>query len=254
MRIFHNYHDIYLYIEPLTDTDPDAHIRHRISNCFYFLESYLNLTTNQYARVKENKEKLNSLEAHTRELLDTANIMFGDLHFLLISMDKSYALSIKLLSLLGEPEAASLLSHSETRMNIKHLRNNLEHMDEKLTSQDQKHKEPWYSDSEYHSWFSSQWGTMNDNSIKLGANSFVIEETSFTQLWETYDNILSIIQNKYVSANKEIVDRIFNNHKGTFTEVIPAPDEINATKAYKSGDPEYQPSIHQDDLLKELEL
>ena len=224
MRIFHNYHDIYLYIEPLTDTDPDVHIRHRISNCFYFLESYLNLTTNQYARVKENKEKLNSLGTHTQELLDTANIMFGDLHFLLISMDKAYALSIKLLSLLGESETASLLSHSETRMNIKHLRNNLEHMDEKLTSQDQKHKEPRHPDSGYHNWFSSQWGTMNGNSIKLGANSFVIEEALFSQLWETYDNILSIIQNKYVSANKEIVDRIFNNHKGAFSKVAPAKE------------------------------
>ncbi len=214
MRIFHNHHNIYLYIEPLTDDDPNARTRHQISNCFCFLEDYLNLTTNQYMRVKENKEKLRSLEAHTWALHDTTNIMFGDLHFLLIAIDKAYTLSIKLLSLLDEPTTASLLSHSEPRMNIKHLRNNLEHMDEKLTSQDQKYREPWYSDSVYHNWFSSQWGSMNDNLIKLGTNSFVIEESSFTQLWETYDNILSIIQDKYVSVNKQIVDRIWNGHKG----------------------------------------
>lgn len=65
MRIFHNHHNIYLYIEPLTDDDPNARTRHQISNCFCFLEDYLNLTTNQYMRVKENKEKLRSLEAHT---------------------------------------------------------------------------------------------------------------------------------------------------------------------------------------------
>ena len=214
MRTFHTYHDIYLYIEPLTDDEPDSRTRHQISNCFCFLEDYLNLTTNQYMRVKENKEKLRSLEAHTWALHDTANILFGDLHFLLVAMDKAYTLSIKLLNLLDESETASLLSHSEARMNIKHLRNNLEHMDEKLTSQDQKYQETWYSDSEYHNWFSSQWGSLDDNTIKLGAGSFVIEETSFTELWETYDKILSVIQDKYVSVNKETVDRIWNGHKG----------------------------------------
>lgn len=58
MRIFHNYYDIYLYIDPLTDDEANARIQHQISNCFCFLEDYLNLTTNQYMRVKENKEEI----------------------------------------------------------------------------------------------------------------------------------------------------------------------------------------------------
>ena len=37
-------------------------------------------------------------------------------------------------------------------------------------------------------------------------------------------------------------------------EVPPYPDEIAAIKAYKSGDPEYQPSISQEELMKELGL
>lgn len=37
-------------------------------------------------------------------------------------------------------------------------------------------------------------------------------------------------------------------------EVTPDPDELNAIKAYKSGDPEYQPSISHEDLMKELGL
>ena len=32
------------------------------------------------------------------------------------------------------------------------------------------------------------------------------------------------------------------------------PDEISAFHAYQSGDPEYQPSYSQDDLIKELGL
>lgn len=82
MRTFHTYHDIYLYIEPLTDDEPDSRTRHQISNCFCFLEDYLNLTTNQYMRVKDNREKISSLSEHTWELHDALNIMFGDLHFL----------------------------------------------------------------------------------------------------------------------------------------------------------------------------
>lgn len=214
MRIFHNYFNIYLYIEPLTDDDPDARVRYQIANCFCFLENYLNLITNQYTRVKDNREKSLSLPSYTWELNDTLNIMFGDLHFLFISIDKAYSLSIKLLSLLGEENAARSLSHSGDRMNAKHIRNNLEHMDEKLTSEDQKYREPWYSTSEYHSWFQIQWGSMNGDKIKLGNASFVIEETSFTELWETYDKILSIIENKYVLPNKEVVDHIWEGHKG----------------------------------------
>lgn len=57
---------------------------------FVFLEDYLNLTTNQYMRVKDNREKISSLSEHTWELHDTLNIMFGDLHFLLIAIDKAY--------------------------------------------------------------------------------------------------------------------------------------------------------------------
>lgn len=218
MRTFHTYHDIYLYIEPLTDDEPDSRTRHQISNCFCFLEDYLNLTTNQYMRVKDNREKISSLSEHTWELHDTLNIMFGDLHFLLIAIDKAYSLSIKLLNLLGETASASSLSHSKYRMNLKHFRNNLEHMDEKLTTEDQKYQEPWYSDSEYHNWFSSQWGSMSGDLIKLGNYSFTLNESSFAQLWDAYDNITSIIQDKYISKNKEIVDQIWNGHKGPIWE------------------------------------
>lgn len=37
-------------------------------------------------------------------------------------------------------------------------------------------------------------------------------------------------------------------------EVIPDPDEQSAINAYKNGASDYQPSISQEDLLKELNL
>lgn len=37
-------------------------------------------------------------------------------------------------------------------------------------------------------------------------------------------------------------------------EVVPSPEELEILKAYDSGDPEYQPRIPQDEVLKELGL
>lgn len=37
-------------------------------------------------------------------------------------------------------------------------------------------------------------------------------------------------------------------------EVAPDSKELEAIKAYQNGDPEYQPYISQDDLMKELAL
>ena len=37
-------------------------------------------------------------------------------------------------------------------------------------------------------------------------------------------------------------------------QVVPGPDEQAIMNAYKNGDPDYQPSVSQEDLLKELNL
>lgn len=37
-------------------------------------------------------------------------------------------------------------------------------------------------------------------------------------------------------------------------EIVPDPAELEIIKAYKSGNPDYQPFTTQDELLKELEL
>ena len=37
-------------------------------------------------------------------------------------------------------------------------------------------------------------------------------------------------------------------------QVVPDPDEQAIINAYKNGDPDYQPSVSQEDLLKELNL
>ena len=167
MRTFENYHKVYLYIEPLVDGDPDEQKRKHISNLLCFLENYLNITTNQYIRVKSNYECLFQLD-NKRELSYKMNIMFGDIHFMLISMEKAYALSIRIFEILERIDTAKTVRNSEDYKIVKFFRNNLEHMNDKLTVEDHKYREPWYSNDYHTHWFARQWGSMHDKTIKLG--------------------------------------------------------------------------------------
>lgn len=212
MKMFENYHNIHLYIEPLDDSKPDAHIRYEVSNLLMLLEDYLNLTTNQYIRVKDNRDKLKNYPQNNKALHRQMNIFFGDIHFMLISTEKAYNLSIRLLKILGENKTAVDATKSQLFKIIKFIRNNLEHMDDKLTKEDGKYTEPWYSNTAHTFWFNRQWGSMDNDTIKLGDKSLTINGQTFEPLEKLYDIILSIITKRYVIPNKEIVDRIFSRH------------------------------------------
>lgn len=213
MRTFENYHKIYLYIEPLVDGEPDEQKRYHVSNLLRFLENYLNITTNQYSRVKSNYECLFQLDSNNkRELSYKMNIMFGDIHFMLISMEKAYALSIRMFEILGRIDTAKAVRKSKNYKTVKFFRNNLEHMNDKLTVEDHKHRESWYSDNHHTHWFARQWGSMHDKTIKLGPYSFEIDESSFEFLWNLYDEIFKIITDEYIIPNKKNVDLAFKGH------------------------------------------
>lgn len=47
-----------------------------------------------------------------------------------------------------------------------------------------------------------------------------------------------------------IKDQVLNNVE----QIAPDPDEQAAMDAYKNDNPDYQPSVSQEDLLKELNL
>ena len=64
----------------------------------------------------------------------------------------------------------------------------------------------------------------------LGAIT-IMSEKDAEKVWE-------LIQATFILNNAE--------------EVVPDPEELEAIKAYQNGDPEYQPYITQDELMKEL--
>lgn len=53
-----------------------------------------------------------------------------------------------------------------------------------------------------------------------------------------------------IDSVSNIKDQVLNNVE----QIVPDPDEQAAMDAYKNGNPDYQPSVSQKDLLKELNL
>ena len=53
-----------------------------------------------------------------------------------------------------------------------------------------------------------------------------------------------------IHSVSNIKDQVLNNVE----QIVPDPDEQAAMDAYKNGNPDYQPSVSQEDLLKELNL
>ena len=53
-----------------------------------------------------------------------------------------------------------------------------------------------------------------------------------------------------IDSVSNIKEQVLNNVE----QIVPEPDEQAAMEAYKNGNPDYQPSVSQEDLLKELNL
>ena len=53
-----------------------------------------------------------------------------------------------------------------------------------------------------------------------------------------------------IDSVSNIKDQVLNNVE----QIAPDPAEQAAMDAYKNGNPDYQPSVSQEDLLKELNL
>lgn len=63
-------------------------------------------------------------------------------------------------------------------------------------------------------------------------------------LWDR-DSLIKLIHTSGLNDSSELTN---------IEEVTPEADELAAIEAYKSGDPDYQPSISQEDLIKELKI
>lgn len=210
MRTFNNYSNVYKYILPLNGKEPSFNVHCQVQNLFCYFEDYLNLTTNQYERIQKCIAELSLLPSSGKFVSRNISILFGDIHFLFIALEKSYKLSFELLRLLGN-EALSIESRNSPEfVNVKQIRNCIEHMDENLTIHDSRYNTYVPEYGSYTNWFSRQFGTIMDNVIELGKYRFAICEESFSHIWNLYDIIFESLQKIYVIPNKPLYDKIFD--------------------------------------------
>lgn len=72
-------------------------------------------------------------------------------------------------------------------------------------------------------------------------------------------NIKERIFGAVTIMSEEDAEKVWNLIQATFLlnnaeEVAPEPEELAALDAYHSGDPDYQPTLSQEEVLKELGL
>ena len=81
----------------------------------------------------------------------------------------------------------------------------------------------------------------------------------FIKVCDYMSNVKERIFGAVTIMSDEDAEKVWNLIQATFLlnnveEVTPDPDEIAALNAYHSGDPDYQPAMSQEEVLKELGL
>ncbi|EDK33927.1 hypothetical protein [Clostridium kluyveri] len=171
MKQFDNYKKIYKYIEHIDGSNPQYETHIIISHLYKYLEDYLNVITIQFRRIEQTKKEMEplanqSIEKFNDRLLFTK--LWTDIHFLLIAIEKSYNITIKLYNKLSMETKSKQIKSSDDYITKKRLRNMLEHMDDNLTDglNESKRIIPNYS-SHNINWFDNQYGFISDNTLKL---------------------------------------------------------------------------------------
>lgn len=226
MEKYNKHKSIHKYMTFLSDpnTDSDYYVKHTISALYKYLENYLTISTNQLNRV--NAEMNNILQQSKDNptypgIEYDVKIHSGDLHFLLISLEKCYSLSMQIYSEFNLKEKQMAIKNSTKYKIVKQIRNCLEHMDENLSDDSTLHPEyreisPYPSSSDTN-WFEKAWGSQFLNKIifrKKNNKIYILklDLNTLNDIITYYDDISNIIDKKYIRPNKNIVDRILKNH------------------------------------------
>lgn len=213
MKQFDNYRKIYRYINHIDESNPQYETHIIISHLYKYLEDYLNIINIQFKRIAQTEKEMEPLSNHSVQKFNDRLLftkLWGDIHFLLIAIEKSYNITIKLYNKLSKHTKSKQIKNSDDYITKKRLRNMLEHMDDNLTDGLEKSKKV-VSNYSYHNinWFDNQYSSLSDNTLKLKNYKFKIEENSLNFLYNYYDEITSILNKEYVLPVKKDVDNFW---------------------------------------------
>ena len=218
VRKFDSSHETYRYILPLDMRDSDYAERKTIAAMCEHLDQQMNTLMLELERIQETNDKLAALAEgkggaqlanfEDRMLLTT---LWADYYFFLNTVVRAYELAIALYNRLGSCAKAKRLKNCKEYKSASTVRNGFEHADSRL--------------GKYGADFSRQIGKMCDelyeNTLSIDGAAFSASEASLELLYQVYDDISSIILEKYVKPNKESVDQVFEAfRRSRFTGAI----------------------------------
>lgn len=112
----------------------DYNFLHKINALYSAAGRYLNTCIRQYDRIEDwaqQQKDRGSRTVHLEEEIDFV-LIFSDIHYLLIALDKCYKLEGELYELLWNKQKKDIFLDLETVDDIRLMRNTLEHMEENL--------------------------------------------------------------------------------------------------------------------------
>lgn len=199
MRTFDNAYGTKKYICPLDLNAPDYQKRETISDLFTYLDDFMNTIMIELQRIDHSNKILDTMANRRIEKLEerlTFTTLWADYYFFLNTVERTYRLAAELYEILGKPDKKKQIKESSTFNDVRRIRNCIEHLYEDVS------KKPT---------FCSQHRSMgSENRITIDGVSFDANESSLQLLYQIYDDISNMITKKYISPNKEKVDRVYN--------------------------------------------
>ena len=201
MRSFDNSYSTYKYIIPLLLDAPDYELRSSIYAMFHCLDNFMNTIMLELGRINTSNSKLKNMANRRVEKFEERlwfTTLWADYYFFLNTTERTYRLAMNLYDKLCLPEKSKEIRESKVFNEARLMRNKMEHIYEGLSKQ-----------GEY---FSQQYGSMGEsNEIEIDGISFEANETSLQPLYQIYEDISKIITERYITPNRELVDRIWKN-------------------------------------------
>ncbi|MCI7152959.1 MAG: hypothetical protein MR952_11045 [Flavonifractor plautii] len=155
----------------------------------------------ELGRINTSNSKLKNMANRRVEKFEERlwfTTLWADYYFFLNTTERTYRLAMNLYDKLCLPEKSKEIRESKVFNEARLMRNKIEHIYEGLSKQ-----------GEY---FSQQYGSMGEsNEIEIDGISFEANETSLQPLYQIYEDISKIITERYITPNRELVDRIWKN-------------------------------------------
>lgn len=202
MRRFDKAHNARKYILPLDSSAPDSRVRETVANMYAYLDDYMNTLTLELVRIEETDHKLDEIADRPVEKFEERVLftyLWADYYFFLNTVERTYRLVQRLYKSLGEEEKAEKIKAGMDWENIRSIRNGIEHLDERIT---RSNGEEFYT----------QHRSMDEEKeISIDGSTFAANEDSLQLLYQIYDDISNIIEQKYIEPNRETVDKIWSD-------------------------------------------